>query len=171
MAQIISMPLPIAATSPAPRYWRASKPTWRLHDQGPELPLLRSAVTGRSQGLTDRAATGASNAVNGDTSAGVFGRTNAIPAGTQVVAFDTGGDNDLLHGVAGETEANRAKIISAIRAHGAMPISVPYHALIGPQRSGGAGYQADGIHLTAQSHRKVAAYLVPLILAAAKQSR
>jgi len=111
------------------------------------------------------------NAVNGDTSAGVFGRTNAIPAGTQVVAFDTGGDNDLLHGVAGETEANRAKIISAIRAHGAMPISVPYHALIGPQRSGGAGYQADGIHLTAQPHRKVAAYLVPLILAAAKQSR
>jgi acyl-CoA thioesterase I len=110
------------------------------------------------------------NAVNGDTSAGVLSRTSAIPAGTQVVAFDTGGDNDLLHGLAAETQVNRAKIISAIRADGAVAIGVPYRTLIGPQRSGGAGYQADGIHLTAQSHRKVAAYLVPLVIAAVSQS-
>ena len=109
------------------------------------------------------------SAINGDTSAGVLSRTSAIPDGTQVVVFDTGGDNDRLRGFApGETKANRMKIESAIRAHHAVPIQAPYKTLIGPQRSGGAGYQADGIHLTAQSHARIAAYLLPKVIAAAK---
>jgi acyl-CoA thioesterase-1 len=109
------------------------------------------------------------NAINGDTSAGVLSRTGSIPEGTQVVVFDTGSDNDRLRGASpAETAANRAKIASAIRSHHAAPIQAPYRTLIGPQRSGGAGYQADGIHLTAHSHARIAAYLLPKVIAAAK---
>jgi acyl-CoA thioesterase-1 len=108
------------------------------------------------------------NAINGDTSAGVLSRTQSIPAGTRVVVFDTGGDNDRLRGLGGETHANREKIAAAIRAHGAVPIQAPYLKLIGPQRSGGAGYQPDGIHLTPASHEKIAAYLLPRVIAAAR---
>jgi acyl-CoA thioesterase-1 len=109
------------------------------------------------------------NAINGDTSAGVLSRASSIPEGTQVVVFDTGGDNDRLRGFApGETASNRARIQGAIRAHHAVPIQAPYKTLIGPQRSGGAGYQADGIHLTARSHARIAAYLLPKVIAAAK---
>ncbi len=108
------------------------------------------------------------NAINGDTSAGILRRTSSIPAGTQVVVFDTGGDNDRLRGLGGQTHANKAQIVSAIRAHGAAAIQAPYINLIGPQRSGGAGYQPDGIHLTAQSHQRLAAYLLPRVIAAAK---
>jgi acyl-CoA thioesterase-1 len=109
------------------------------------------------------------NALNGDTSAGILGRASSIPEGTQVVVFDTGGDNDRLRGTSqAETAANRGRIESAIRAHHAVPIWAPYKTIIGPQRSGGSGYQADGIHLTAQSHARMAAYLVPKVIAAAK---
>jgi lysophospholipase L1-like esterase len=109
------------------------------------------------------------NAINGDTSAGVLSRTSSISPGTQVVVFDTGGDNDKLRGMAGDTNANRGRIISAIRAHGAVAIQAAYRRLLGPQRSGGAGYQPDGIHLTAASHQKIAAYLLPQVIAGLKK--
>ena len=109
------------------------------------------------------------NAINGDTSEGVLRRANSIPAGTQVVVFDTGGDNDHLRGRTDrDINATKARIIATIRAHGAVPIQAPYRTLIGPLRSGGAGYQADGHHLTSTSHVRVAAYLVPKVIAAAK---
>lgn len=111
------------------------------------------------------------DAINGDTSAGVLSRASRIPPGTQVVVFDTGGDNDKLRGMAGDTNANRDRIAGAIRSHGAVPIQAPYRKLIGPQRSGGAGYQPDGIHLTAASHEKVAAYLLSRVIAATKGAR
>ena len=109
------------------------------------------------------------SAINGETSEGVLSRASGIPAGTQVVVFDTGGDNDHLHGRSdGQIQATRAKIVAAIRAHHAVPIQAPYKRLIGPMRSGGAGYQPDGHHLTAASHGRIAAYLVPKVIAAAK---
>lgn len=112
------------------------------------------------------------NAINGDTSSGILSRTSSIPEGTQVVVFDTGGDNDRLQGRSeGEIQANRVRIMSAIRAHGAAPIFAPYKRVIGPQRIGGAGYQADEIHLTAQSHAKMAAYLLPQVISAAKKKK
>jgi acyl-CoA thioesterase-1 len=111
------------------------------------------------------------SAVNGDTSAGVLSRASSIPAGTQVVVFDTGGDNDRLRGISeAEINANRSQIIAVARAHGATAIQAPYKKIIGPQRSGGAGYQADGIHLTASSHARIAAYLLPQVIAAANRS-
>src|SRR5258708_1237476 len=111
------------------------------------------------------------SAVNGDTSAGVLSRARCIPAGTEVVVFDTGGDNDRLRGISeAEINANRSQIIAVARAHGATAIQAPYKKIIGPQRSGGAGYQADGIHLTASSHARIAAYLLPQVIAAANRS-
>jgi acyl-CoA thioesterase-1 len=109
------------------------------------------------------------NAVNGDTSQGVLSRAAGIPQGAQVVVFDTGGDNDRLRGRSeGQIKATRAQIVAAIRAHHAVPIQAPYRRLIGPQRSGGSGYQPDGIHLTSASHARVAAYLLPKVIAAAR---
>jgi acyl-CoA thioesterase-1 len=108
------------------------------------------------------------DAINGDTTSGILRRTGNIPAGTEVVVFDTGGDNDRLRGRSeAEIHANRNRIVAAIRSHGAAAIQAPYIKLIGPQRSGGAGYQADGIHLTAKSHARIAAYLAPQVIAAA----
>jgi acyl-CoA thioesterase-1 len=109
------------------------------------------------------------NAVNGDTSEGVLRRARDIPSGTQVVVFDTGGDNDHKRGRNdNQIQATRAKIVAAIRAHHAVPIQAPYKRLIGPMRSGGAGYQPDGHHLTAASHARIAAYLAPKVIEAAK---
>ncbi|THD70175.1 MAG: hypothetical protein E7813_09230 [Bradyrhizobium sp.] len=111
------------------------------------------------------------SAIDGDTSAGVLRRANAIPAGTQVVVFDTGGDNDRKHGISeAQIDANRAQIIDVARAHGATAIQAAYRMIVGPQHSGGAGYQADEIHLTASSHAKVAAYLLPQVIAGAGSS-
>jgi acyl-CoA thioesterase I len=109
------------------------------------------------------------NAINGDTSEGVLNRTSGIPPGTQVVVFDTGGDNDRLRGRSeGQIKATRAQIVAAIRTHHAVAIQAPYRRLIGPQRSDGSGYQPDGIHLTVASHARIAAYLLPKVIAAAK---
>jgi acyl-CoA thioesterase I len=109
------------------------------------------------------------NAVNGDTSEGVLRRASSIPSGTQVVVFDTGGDNDHLRGRSDrDIRATRARIVAAIRARRAVPVQAPYQKLIGPMRADGAGYQPDGHHLTARSHARVAAYLVSKVIAAAK---
>jgi len=111
------------------------------------------------------------DAINGDTTSGILSRANDIPEGTQVVVFDTGADNDRLKGRSpSEIHANRNRIVAAIRAHGAVAIQAPYATLIGPQRSGGAGYQADGIHLTPASHARIAAYLAPQVIAAASKA-
>ena len=110
------------------------------------------------------------NAINGDTSAGVLARTADIPPGTRVVIFDTGGDNDRKRGrTEAEINATKIKIIKAIRSNGAKPIVAPYRKVVGPMRSRGTGYQPDGHHLTARSHAKIAAYLLPTVVAAIKQ--
>ncbi len=107
------------------------------------------------------------NAVNGDTSEGVLRRASSIPPGTQVVVFDTGGDNDHLRGRSdNDINVTKGRIVAAIRAHGAVAIQAPYKRLIGPMRSDGSGYQADGHHLTPASHARVAAYLMPKVIAA-----
>jgi acyl-CoA thioesterase I len=110
------------------------------------------------------------NAVNGQTSAGVLARASQIPSGTQVVVFDNGGDNDRKKGLSmAETNANVAGIIAAIRAHGAAPIRAPYRKVAGAMYSENGGYQHDGHHMSAQSHARVAASLVPMVLAAVRK--
>jgi acyl-CoA thioesterase I len=112
------------------------------------------------------------NAINGQTSAQILARANAIEPGTQVVIFDNGGDNDRKHGMSmAETNGNVAQIIATIRAHGAVPIRAPYTMIAGAMNSGRPGYQGDGHHLTSQSHARLAAALVPLVIAAVKRHK
>jgi acyl-CoA thioesterase-1 len=108
------------------------------------------------------------NAINGQTSDQILGRANYIGSGIQVVVFDTGGDNDRRHGMSiDDTQRNALRIMAAIRSQGAVPIRAPYRNVAGEQYSKGGGYQVDGHHLSAQSHERVAAALVPLVIAAA----
>lgn len=112
------------------------------------------------------------NAINGQTSAQVLARAHVyIQPGTQVVVFDNGGNNDRKRGMSmAETRANDAQIFATIRAHGAVPIRAPYGRIAGEMDSARPGYQADGHHLTAQSHARVAAALVPMVIAAIRKS-
>jgi len=101
------------------------------------------------------------NGLNGDTSAGIASRVGSIPAGTQIVLYDTGADNDRKAGVAGaERQAHIAQIASGIRARGAVAIEVNYSGFTGSLR------QADGVHLTAEGHRRLAGQLLPRVVAA-----
>ena len=107
------------------------------------------------------------SAVNGDTSAGILSRaSSAIAPGTQVVIFDLGTDNDRKKGLSpAETKANKAQILSVIRSRGAKALS-PHYAKIAGAQYASAGYQANGYHLTATSHARIAAALVPQVIAA-----
>lgn len=103
------------------------------------------------------------NAINGDNSSGILSRLqSAITPGTQVVVYDLGRANDhKLSMKRAQTATNDAEIAGYIRAHGAQPIKVPYDG-------GGFERQADGKHLTEASHARVAAMLVPKVIAAAR---
>ncbi|HWG04159.1 MAG TPA: hypothetical protein VG271_04010, partial [Beijerinckiaceae bacterium] len=65
-----------------------------------------------------------------------------------------------------QTHANVAQIAAMIRAHGATPVRADYIRVAGPQRSNSPNYQPDGIHLTAASHARLAASLLPQVIAA-----
>jgi len=98
------------------------------------------------------------DAVSGDTSAGIASRAASIPAGTQVVLYDAGTNNDQKAGVSDASrQGNVGDIVSRIRARGATPIRVIYQGL--PR-------QPDGIHLTAAGHAALAARLLPQVTAA-----
>lgn len=104
-------------------------------------------------------------ATNGLTSAQIVSYTSSIPAGTQVVIFDTGISNDHRHNISiAQTAANEAAIVSGIRAHGAVAVKAPYG-------NGGSRYpkQGDGEHFTPAGHRMIAEMLVPRVIAAARR--
>jgi acyl-CoA thioesterase-1 len=108
-------------------------------------------------------------ASRGASSSQIAGQAGSIPAGTRVVAFDVGGGNDRDSGVSeGERHANRAKIEARIRAAGAKPVFVSYPAIVGAQRDGSAAWIAGDPHhhITAASHRRVAAAILPRVIAA-----
>jgi acyl-CoA thioesterase-1 len=107
------------------------------------------------------------HAARGATSADIIGQAGSIPAGTRVVAFDVGGGNDRDGGVSdAQRKANRGKIEARIRAAGARPDFVAYPRIVGPQRSPVWIAGDPHHHITAQSHRKVAAAILPQVIAA-----
>ena len=108
-------------------------------------------------------------ASRGATSGQIIGQAGSIPAGTRVVAFDVGGGNDRDSGVSDAArKANRGKIEARIRAAGAKPVFVSYPGIVGPQRDGSAAWIAGDPHhhITAASHRRVAAAILPRVIAA-----
>lgn len=108
----------------------------------------------------------------GDTSAGILNRVDsAVPAGTRVVLFDVGAGNDRDKG-ASDTAKNEAEIEARIRARGAEPVFVAYARIVGSERDNPSAWQKydPHHHLTADSHARVAAALLPKVVEAIDKS-
>lgn len=99
-------------------------------------------------------------ASNGLTSSEIAASATSIPAGTKVVIYDTGSVNDARRGVIDAHARNVVAIVSAIRASGATPIENHYWGIPASLR------QSDGIHLTPAGNARIAARLLPRVIAA-----
>lgn len=98
--------------------------------------------------------------INGDTTADMLARLNeAVPDGTNLVILDKAPANDQRSGV--NSAANVAAIKSQLRARGIKLFIIPAMHQWGDQL-----LQPDGIHLTAEGHRRVAERLLPIVLSA-----
>jgi acyl-CoA thioesterase I len=114
--------------------------------RGSDYPSQLQAML-RAKGLDARVANAG---INGDTTAGMLARLgSAVPAGTQVVILQRGG--------------NISTIVSTLKARGIKVIVLDrIFAGMSPQH-----IQSDGQHLTAEGHRIIAARLLPQVAAAA----
>jgi acyl-CoA thioesterase-1 len=102
----------------------------------------------------------------GDASS-IAAAASAIPSGTRVVVYDTGGGNSRERGI--DPHAMRPQIEREIRAHGAKPVFAAYNAIVGPEKGGGNPNWIQGDahhHITAAAHTRVAAALLPKVIAA-----
>jgi acyl-CoA thioesterase I len=96
--------------------------------------------------------------INGDTSAGMLARLgSAVPDGTQLVILGASARNDDKNGIGAQHAANIGAIVSQLRARHIKVIMVPKLSV--PR-------QADGQHFSVEGHTKVAASLLPLVIAA-----
>ena len=99
--------------------------------------------------------------VSGDTTGGMLARlASAVPAGTKIVILQIAG-NDAMKGMsATAAAANRAEIRRQLHARGIRTIEADGYVMAA-LRSGLR--QADGIHMTADGHRRVAEQLAASI--------
>jgi acyl-CoA thioesterase-1 len=99
--------------------------------------------------------------VSGDTTGGMLARLpGAVPAGTRIVILQIAG-NDAMKGMsATAAAANRAEIRRQLHARGIRTIEADGYVMAA-LRSGLR--QADGIHMTAEGHRRVAEQLAASI--------
>jgi len=106
--------------------------------------------------------------VSSETSAETLRRVDSVVTpGTKIVIFDVGGGNDADSGESGGTAANAAQIAARIRSHGAIAISAAKASVVGTEKSNPSAWiKGDPHHhITAQSHARVAAALVPKVIA------
>jgi acyl-CoA thioesterase-1 len=107
--------------------------------------------------------------VTAETSAQTLGRIDSVVTpGTKIVIYDLGGGNDEDSGAGGSTKANGAQIAARIRAHGAIAINASKASVVGTEKGNPSAWiQGDAHHhITAQSHVRVAASLVPKVVSA-----
>jgi acyl-CoA thioesterase I len=99
--------------------------------------------------------------VSGDTTAGMLARmSSAVPPGTRIVILQIAG-NDAMKGMSPvAAAANRAEIRRQLHARGIRTIEADGYVLAA-LRSGLR--QSDGIHMTAEGHRRVAEQLAAAI--------
>jgi acyl-CoA thioesterase-1 len=92
--------------------------------------------------------------VSGDTTGGMLSRlSSAVPPGPKIVILQIAG-NDAMKGMsAADAQANRAEIRKQLHARGIRTIEADGY-VFSALRSGLR--QADGIHMTAEGHRRVA---------------
>ncbi|MDI1344318.1 MAG: hypothetical protein PSV22_09510 [Pseudolabrys sp.] len=94
----------------------------------------------------------------------VYAAAQSIPSGTKVVVFDAGGGNSKDRGI--DPTAYRTKTMQAIRAQGATPIFVSYKQIVGPEGTSAWIAGDPHHHFTAASHTRVAASVLPRVIAA-----
>jgi acyl-CoA thioesterase-1 len=100
--------------------------------------------------------------INGDTTGGMLSRLDsAVPAGTKVVIVQPGG-NDARKGQ-GDGAANVATISSRLAARGIKVVMLPNQML------SGLPHQPDGMHLTPEGYRMLAAALLSQVSSAIGQ--
>jgi acyl-CoA thioesterase-1 len=99
--------------------------------------------------------------VSGDSTGGMLARlSGAVPQGTKIAILQIAG-NDAMKGMSPVTAAaNRAEIRRQLHARGVRTIDADGY-VISALRSGLR--QADGIHMTAEGHRRVAEQLAASI--------
>jgi acyl-CoA thioesterase I len=100
--------------------------------------------------------------VNGDTNSGMLGRLDqAVPDGTRIVLLGAiGGTYNARRLGQGDQKADFASIVARLRGRGIKIIPVTAN---GVNRN---DLQADGVHLTAEGHARLAARLLPTVLRA-----
>ena len=99
--------------------------------------------------------------VSGDTTGGMLARlSGAVPQGTKIVILQIAG-NDAMKGMsATAAAANRAEIRRQLHARGIRTIEADGYVMAALR---GGLRQADGIHMTAEGHRRVAEQLAASI--------
>jgi acyl-CoA thioesterase I len=124
--------------------------------RGQDYPAQLQAML-RAKGLD---ASVANAGINGDTTGGMLARlSSAVPAGTQIVILQPGG-NDRRKGQSGR-ESNIAAITSQLAARKIKVIMLD--RVLGSMAQ---HLQPDGQHLTPEGHRIIAARLLPQVTAA-----
>jgi acyl-CoA thioesterase-1 len=100
--------------------------------------------------------------INGDTTGGMLSRLDgAVPAGNKVVILQPGG-NDARKGQ-GNGAPNISAINSRLAARGIKVVMLPNQML------SGLPHQPDGMHLTPEGYRMLAAALLPQVKSAIGQ--
>jgi acyl-CoA thioesterase-1 len=100
--------------------------------------------------------------ISGDTNAGMLARLDqAVPEGTRIVLLGAiGGTWNANRLGQGDQKAEFASIVARLRSRGIRIIPVT------PSGVGPKDMQADGIHLNAEGHARLAARLLPSVVAA-----
>jgi acyl-CoA thioesterase-1 len=107
----------------------------------------------------------ANDGVSGDTNSDMLGRLDqAVPEGTRIVLLGAiGGTFNARRLGQGDQKAEFASIVARLRSRGIKVIPVTGHGI------GREYLQADGIHLTAEGHARLAAQLLPSVAQALRQ--
>jgi acyl-CoA thioesterase I len=100
--------------------------------------------------------------ISGDTNAGMLARLDqAIPEGTKIVLLGAiGGTYNARRLGQGDQKSEFASIVARLRSRGIKIIPVT------PGGVGPKDLQADGIHLNAEGHARLAARLLPSVVVA-----
>jgi len=106
--------------------------------------------------------------VDGDTTAGMLARLDSsVPDGTALVILQPSVRNDARRGGGGDRDANIAAMENRLRARGIKFILFLRLARLIPSSL----IAADGIHITTEGHKLLAAHLLPQVMAAIGQHR
>lgn len=100
--------------------------------------------------------------VNGDTTAGMAARLDsAVPDGTRLVLLNPANLNDNKAGIRGQQGKYIAEIKSRLAARGIRTIVMPSIVSMA-----GSGHHSDTEHFDAEGYSKVAAHMLPQVIAA-----